>query len=40
MKLWQLENGFETLKLKPDIIVSLGISFTILKYGVYTRKKC
>ena len=29
MKLWQLENGFETLKLKPETIVRLGNSFTI-----------
>ncbi len=40
MKLWQLENGFETLKLKPEAMAALGNSFTILKCGIYTRKKC
>ena len=40
MKLWQLENGFETLKLKPETIVLLRNSFTVSRCADCTRKKC
>ncbi len=39
MKLCQLKNDFETLKLKLEIIVWLRNSFTISKYADCTRKK-